>query len=497
MAYIINRYNGTVQTTVEDGTVNTSTELKFIGKNYAGYGEAQNENFMFLLENFAGSTAPAKPVSGMLWFDNSTNKLKVYDGSKWKTTGGTEIASSIPPGFTEGEFWWNTTTEQLFVKNVANEWVLVGPQTAPGSGETQMRSITLTDTLGATHNVIASTINDVVVFIISKDPDFTNSTGTAITGFDIIKQGVTLVDTKASTNGVTSSNFIFWGTSSNAKRLNGRLASDYLTIDNVSFSTNVSFGDSGYTLGNDNDLIVNIDTDLQTPVIKLVRNLLRIKNASNNLVSYIDNIGIHPGSTNTYDLGKTAEKWRTIYATSFNGTATQADTLKVGTEYRSASANAESGRIAARTAANETIGSQTITAGALKATFFVGTATVAQYADLAEKYTVEYDYPVGTAMAVCTHGDHEVCPAKSSDVAIGVVSENPAYLMNSHLENSQAIALKGRVPVRVSGPVKKGQAVYAWENGVCSTIATTALVGVALETNTSADEKLVECVLKV
>jgi len=61
----------------------------------------------------------------------------------------------------------------------------------------------------------------------------------------------------------------------------------------------------------------------------------------------------------------------------------------------------------------------------------------------------------------------------------------------------QAIGLKGRVPVRVSGPVSKGQAVFAWQNGVCSTIATNGLVGVALETNTSAEEKLVECVLKV
>ena len=47
MAYTINRYNGAVQATVQDGTINQSTEVKFIGKNYAGYGEAQNENCAF------------------------------------------------------------------------------------------------------------------------------------------------------------------------------------------------------------------------------------------------------------------------------------------------------------------------------------------------------------------------------------------------------------------------------------------------------------------
>ena len=51
--------------------------------------------------------------------------------------------------------------------------------------------------------------------------------------------------------------------------------------------------------------------------------------------------------------------------------------------------------------------------------------------------------------------------------------------------------------MRVKGAVKKGQAVYAMADGVCTTLATTALVGVALESNAAESEKLVECVLKV
>jgi hypothetical protein len=69
-------------------------------------------------------------------------------------------------------------------------------------------------------------------------------------------------------------------------------------------------------------------------------------------------------------------------------------------------------------------------------------------------------------------------------------------MMNSEAEG-QYIALKGRVPVRIAGPVKKGQAVYAMADGVSTTLATTALVGIALESNDSTEEKLVECVLKV
>jgi hypothetical protein len=69
-------------------------------------------------------------------------------------------------------------------------------------------------------------------------------------------------------------------------------------------------------------------------------------------------------------------------------------------------------------------------------------------------------------------------------------------MMNSEADG-QYIGLKGRLPVRVKGPVNKGQVIYAWEDGVCGTVATTAMVGIALESNSDDGEKLVECVLKV
>ncbi len=131
----------------------------------------------------------------------------------------------------------------------------------------------------------------------------------------------------------------------------------------------------------------------------------------------------------------------------------------------------------------------------LTTSVFSGTATAAQYADLAEKYTTDEEYLPGTVMTV--GGDAETTAASASSQYIaGVISTDPAYLMNSTIDG-QAIALVGRVPVRVVGSVTKGQAVFATDNGVASTDGTGPIVGIALETNSNLDEKSVECMLKV
>ena len=70
MAYTINRYNNAQLTVVEDGTIDQTTDIKLVGKNYAGYGEIQNENMVFLLENFAGTSAPPRALSGQVLFDS-------------------------------------------------------------------------------------------------------------------------------------------------------------------------------------------------------------------------------------------------------------------------------------------------------------------------------------------------------------------------------------------------------------------------------------------
>ena len=133
--------------------------------------------------------------------------------------------------------------------------------------------------------------------------------------------------------------------------------------------------------------------------------------------------------------------------------------------------------------------------GNISATEFQGVATSAQYADLAEIYASDAEYPAGTVMTV--GGDAEITKASpESDYLAGVISTQPAYLMNSAADG-QALALVGRVPVRVVGNITKGQPVFATNNGTASSNGQGPLVGIALETNSDLSEKSVECLLKV
>jgi len=133
--------------------------------------------------------------------------------------------------------------------------------------------------------------------------------------------------------------------------------------------------------------------------------------------------------------------------------------------------------------------------GTLAATTFSGVATSAQYADVAENYLPDASYEPGTVVSI--GGGAEVTMCGPDDYVAGVVSTDPAYLMNSKQEGGIPIALVGRVPVRVFGPVNKGERVFADLNGRACRSGDGQLVGIAIETNTDEGEKLVECLLKV
>jgi len=491
MAYQIDRYNNTLLTVVEDGTVDQTTDLKFIGKNYAGYGEIQNENFLYLLENFAGANTPARPLSGQVWFDTASSKLKFYDGTKWRTTGGSEIGITQPTGLATGDFWWDSGNDQLYVYN-GTSFILIGPQNA-GEGVTQMQSIEVLDELGGIRGVIGSVIEDIVVTVTSPY-EFTLNASTPILGFDRIKKGITLVDTKLVTNGVTSTNHYFWGTASNSLKLGGRDASEYVLTaegENTVFNSTVEFPDAGIQIGDSLDLQLFIENGTEAVIQCVTGNSSIIKlKATNNVgdITHVANVsatGIIPAVDNTVGLGSASLRWSNVYAANFTGLSEKASALVVGGTNRAGDVSASYNSVAVRDAT-----------GNIAANLFQGVATQARYADLAEKYSTAEELAAGTAVAVCTCEDHEVEPATASNHCIGVVSTQPAIMMNSDAEG-QYIALKGRVPVRVKGAVKKGQAVYALADGVCTTLATSALVGIALESNVDDDEKLVECVLKV
>ena len=510
MAYQIDRYNNTLLTTVEDGTIDQTTDLKFIGKNYAGYGEIQNENMLFLLENFSGTVAPPRALTGQIWYDSASTKLKFYDGNTWKASGGATSAATTPVGASVGDFWWDNANDQLYVYN-GTTFTLIGPQNA-GEGLTQMQSTDLLGQNAVNNNIIATTLNDVVMAISSNAEAFDVDASNTIPGFTRVNKGITLVNTPSTGQypGVTTSEHRFHGTATSAEKLviynsNGTInrvinakdvvvssagvASDFASVTNFKSAAGINVGENTelnikYDPINNAGVIDN--TNGTNSKIKLVTT-----NGAGTSTTIADiNIeGLIPGANDTFNIGSSTLKWGTVYATSFEGSATQSESLGYGTTgsglYARGSQLLSNNTVAVRTSD-----------GNLVANLFQGTATSARYADLAEKYTTAEDLAPGTAVAVCRCEDHEVEPASASNHCIGVVSTNPAIMMNSDAKG-QYIALKGRVPVRVKGTVRKGDAIYAMADGVCTSVATTALVGIALESNSDEGEKLVECVLKV
>ena len=134
MAYVINKTNGQQLMILADGTLDTSTSLFLIGKNYPGYGELQQENFIRLLETGANNTAPVAPLVGQLWYDVSTSKLKIFDGSSFKSIG-SAVSATAPTGAIAGDSWWDTANDQLKVYD-GTTWQLVGPAYSKLDGRT-------------------------------------------------------------------------------------------------------------------------------------------------------------------------------------------------------------------------------------------------------------------------------------------------------------------------------------------------------------------------
>jgi microcystin-dependent protein len=243
---------------VEDGVLNTQTNLTFVGKNYAGYAKYIAENFLHLLENFARNTPPGtlpgegSPVEGQLWYDNTSgvNLLKIYDGAEWTSAGAIKKAATAPisANSNPGDLWVNTATAQLYVFSGSN-WLLVGPQFSSGKLTGPVVE-SIIDTSNITHSVIGLYANDNLMAIISKETFTPKST---VTGFATINQGFNL-STVDSTNSSDLSRI--WGTASKADALlvNGVTvdASNFLTTNGVTNTTNYSLSvrnDGGITIG--------------------------------------------------------------------------------------------------------------------------------------------------------------------------------------------------------------------------------------------------------
>ena len=199
MAYTINLTNGTTFATITDGTVNTTSSMTLIGKNYAGYGQFLDDNFIHLLENSANTTAPVAPLTGQLWWDSTNTLLKIYSGTAWKSLGVTTASSSQPSPSIIGDLWYDTVNQQLKVCSVAGSpgtFIVVGPAYSSAQGTSGAVPITISD--GSTGYIVTGLYaNNNLVGIISGATDFVpagNSSGYA-TAFPTIYKGFTVWNT--------------------------------------------------------------------------------------------------------------------------------------------------------------------------------------------------------------------------------------------------------------------------------------------------------------
>lgn len=584
MAYQVNRFNGSFLVSVADGTIDSSTNLRFVGKNYAGYGQVQNENFLYLLENFAGSTQPPKPISGQLWFDSTLNKIKVYDGSKFKLVGGSTASSTAPTGLTAGEFWFDSVAQQLYCWTGV-EYTLIGPVNPASLGETSLTSQVVKDSTGTNQTIAKIQSGGTVMAVISKTSFTLNSSLNPIAGFSAIKKGITLVNT--SDTGLTSlsTGELLWGTSSSANTLvdisNGNLytVSQLVKKSEPSFSSTLSLTDTGFTVGptsgNTNANVFGLSLESSSDALfqhqtgNNIKFNIRISENDIRTVANLTPASILPGTDAFYSLGSSSLRWSNIYGTNFYGAFTgnitgnvtgntvgthtgavvgpvtgtvtgnvtgdvfgNATTATTARKLNEAEADtaAVSSTVALRDAVGNLYANQFVgvadqanriridnsavdtdlyyrsakttktansiaardPAGNLSANVFNGTATAVQGADLAEKYLADEDYEVGTVVVV--GGDKEITRSQVGAFAVGVVSGAPGLMMNQDLEGGTYVALKGRVPAKVAGPVAKGDPLVAWKNGTCRTVVDdyAFVFAVALEDSDIDDVKIIE-----
>lgn len=252
MAYTVNKTNNSAspnQYIVQDGVVNTQTDLSFIGKGYEGYGELIAENFLHLLENFANSSEPTKPVQGQLYYDSTNNRLKVYTGTQFIPAGGNApYQSNQPTGIQQGDLWIDSDLGQLFFYD-GTQSILVGPPTSTGSLNGFVFEA-ITDSTTASQNITKWYSDGTLIAIIS-DTEFTPQT--SITGFATVKKGITFT---TSPTGIK-----LHGTATDADALGGIAAANFLR-SNANDTTTGTLGvvnDSGITVGADNDFSITVD----------------------------------------------------------------------------------------------------------------------------------------------------------------------------------------------------------------------------------------------
>ena len=476
MSYTVTTTAGAVIATVQDGTVNTTaTSITLIGKNYAGYGIFLNENYIQHLENFSNQTPPNAPLTGQLWYDNVNDVLKVYNATNniWKPISSSISQSTAPSNSISvtGDIWWDTTNAQLKVYS-GSAWITIGPSYTSTAGTSGAVVETILDTSSGSHVVVKFYISNSAIAILSKDSTFTPQT--SIPGFSTLIPGLNLIS-QATLTGAQ-----FTGATTGASTLGGYSASQFLLKDTPQTTTGALTLGGGATIGS--DLIL----DASGASVAVVQETTNNKNIR---------FDVNSNGVQTALLTLAASS----KLSTFGGALTATGNLTASSYsiFNNALVPTSNGAI--------NIGSSALKFANVYANYLVGTSVTAQYADLAERFESDVSYPAGTVVAL--GGAKEITAAAEdlTEDVFGVISTRAAFLMNGDAGSNTthpAVAVQGRVPVRVTGQVKKGDRLVSAGAGLArsanrSEITAFNVIGRSLQDKTTAGEGTVEAIVKL
>lgn len=228
MPYILNKTNGTIVATVQDASLDLTTDLIFVGRNYAGYGEWQNENFLKLLENFANTIYPPKPIEGQLWYDTANKRINAYDNVSWKSLANLAVKESVESIVEpkQGDLWYSTLEEQLYAYN-GEDFVLIGPPSGADTraqwrgdiedgAEDRAKKYIIKAIVGINNEVVAVASAETFVVGLATEAPFPkypifNSASTST-----VSKGITLVGADYLTGRSEDAGIYFWGTARHA-----------------------------------------------------------------------------------------------------------------------------------------------------------------------------------------------------------------------------------------------------------------------------------------
>jgi len=324
MSYILKKSNNETLIVLNDGQVDTAlTSLTLVGKNVSNYGNAQNENYLYLLENFANSSLiggqPKNPIKGQLWFDSNpqVNRLLIYDGTQWRPLGVTIYGSSVtnslvnaisnPPipysAAQPGDLWFNSQTNQLFgVTTTNSDTILIGPESVSGFGTTKMSSTSMFDINGNPHPVIQTYVDGEVVILLSNST-FVSTTTNSLNGFPVVYRGITFRNYNSSTRySTTVTDVVLHGLheqldqSYPRRNLNEHIQGNW-SIDNGSV---LYFGSTSQS-----------SISYTTSGLQLISNNKICLQSTNSLI--FDGTSLTP-STSTVTLGTTSSIYNSVYS---------------------------------------------------------------------------------------------------------------------------------------------------------------------------------------